>query len=80
MSLKASLMRSRSARGTSRRWRAAGLVITKPHVMSPFVERNEFATLVGKLSFSYCDKVASLRLFFKLRYHGSRGAILQGSG
>jgi hypothetical protein len=44
--------------------------------MSPLVERNEFATLVGELTFGYCGKLAWFGLFFELYYQSSRGGIL----
>jgi hypothetical protein len=47
--------------------------------MSPLVERDEFGALVSKSPLGYCSEVAWLWLFFELRYHGSRGAILHGS-
>ena len=71
-------MCSRSARGTSRRSRPAGLVISKPHLMPPLVERNDFASFVCELTFGYCGKLSRFGLFFELRYQGSRGGILHG--
>ena len=71
-------MCSRSARGTSRRSRAAGLVISKPHLMPPLIERNDFASFVCELSFGYCGKLSRFRLFFELRDEGSRSGILHG--
>jgi hypothetical protein len=36
--------------------------------MSPLIERNEFATLVGALTFGYSGEVRGFCFFFKLRY------------
>jgi len=36
--------------------------------MSPLVERNDFATLVGTLTFGYGGKVRGFWFFFNQRY------------
>src|ERR1700687_3721622 len=53
MASKASSMTSSSVRCKARRSRAAGLVITNSHVMSPLIERNEIFSLESAHALRY---------------------------
>ena len=54
----------------------AWLAITKPHFISPFFERHEFAALEFLPTLLDRLKIAGLGLFLKPGHHGASGTIL----
>ena len=63
-----------------RSWRLARLVITRPHFMSPLVERHELAARKFRPTLFDCVQVTGFRLFFKLRHQCACGGVLHVIG